>query len=263
MSVPTRELPGLSTRVLGRDWRHFDSLPTTNDYLKDNADRLPHGAAVTAGRQTAGKGRLGRRWESAAGCGLALSALLHGWPPADMALLPLLAGLAVSEAVDDLCGVRSGVKWSNDVLLGDRKLCGILCESRLSSAAGFAVVGIGVNLLHTQADFTRLGLVYATSLFLATDKLYGPDAVAAAILNHLEPVLDQFRTDGFEPLRTRYRERCVTLGRPVRVTLDGAAYTGDALDIAADGALLCRLDGLGERPVHAGETSVRGIYGYV
>lgn len=256
-------LPGLSTRVLGREWRHFASLPNTNDYCKQHADRLPHGTAVTAAAQTAGKGRLGRRWDSRPGDGLALSVLLHHWQPQGMGLLPLLAGLAVSEALDSLCGLRTGLKWSNDVLADDRKLCGILCESRIGSPGGFAVVGIGVNLTHTSADFARLGLVYATSLRMATDKLFAFDAVAGAILNRLEPLLEQYRTEGFAPLRERYRQRCVTLNRPVRVVADGAERTGLAVDIGPDGALLCRLDGREDlTPIHAGEASVRGLYGY-
>ena len=85
--------------------------------------------------------------------------------------------------------------------------------------------------------------------------------MAAAILNHLEPVLENYRREGFGPFRERYRRRCVTLGKPVRVLWEGEAREGEALDIAPDGALLCKI-GEDIHAINAGEASVRGIYGY-
>lgn len=255
-------LPGLKTTSLGRHWRHFEVLDSTNDYLKENAPGLPHGAAVTASSQTAGKGRLGRRWSAEPGESLALSVLLRGWRPEELGPLPLVAGLAVCEGVEALCGIPCAVKWSNDVLTGNRKLCGILCESRMAGAGADAVVGIGVNLHQTGDALARLGLVYATSLFLATGKRYGAPETAAAVLNALEPLLETCRGEGFGALRERYRGRCVTLGRTVRVCRDGVEREARSVDVAPDGALLCVLDGE-IQAVHAGEVSVRGLFGYV
>lgn len=254
-------LPGLQAAWLGRHWEHFATLPSTNDYCKRNADALPHGAAVTAELQTGGKGRLGKRWNEEPGKGLALSLLLREPPMDFLRLLPLISGLAVAEALDELCGVPCGLKWSNDVLLEGKKLCGILCESRIGSDGAFAVVGIGVNLAHTLEDFQRLGLVYATSLLLATKKNYPAAETAAAILNRLEPLLEQFLAQGFGPILPRYKARCVNLGKPVRVLWQDSQREGVALDIAEDGSLLCELDGE-IRPITAGEASVRGLLGY-
>lgn len=255
-------LPGLTTRMLGRHWLHLPTVDSTNNYCRERADTLPDGCAVTARVQTGGKGRLGRGWNDQPDCGLALSILLRGGNPEQAAYLPLLAGLAVCEGVEALCGARCALKWSNDVLIGGKKLCGILCESRVAARESHVVVGIGVNLVHSQEDFARLGLVYATSLLLDTGNTYTVPQVTAAILNHMEPLLETCAGKGFAPLLERYRQRCVTLGKPVRVLWQGEERTGTALDIAPDGALLCDLDGE-TCAVRAGEASVRGLYGYV
>lgn len=255
-------LQGLTTKRLGRSYRHFEEIGSTNDFLKNNARELPHGAAVTAGLQTMGKGRLGKRWEARPGDCMALSVLLHGMRPERMGPLPLIAGLAVCEGVESLCDVACRLKWSNDVLLRDHKLCGILCESRIAGDGAFAVVGIGVNLYQTVEEFGRLGLVYAASLFSVTGSSPGYAELAAAILNRLEPLLGEYAREGFGPLRQRYEGRCVTLGRPVRVTSEGKEREGVATGIGPDGSLLCEIGGEA-RAVSAGETSVRGIYGYI
>lgn len=254
-------LPGLRTRCLGQHYHHFPTLDSTNTYLKENAGGLPHGAAVTASLQTAGKGRLGKSWSARRDTSLALSVLLHGRQPGEMAVLPLLAGLAVCRGVEAAAGAVCALKWSNDVLLGERKLCGILCESRIAGDRSFAVVGMGVNLTQSKEDFSHLGLVYATSLLMATGKSPEGPLLAAEILAALEEILEEYDRDGFGALREAYRSRCVTLGKRVRVTLDGAEQEGTAVDIAPDGALLCTIAGV-LRPVSAGETSVRGLYGY-
>lgn len=256
-------LPGLHTRTLGQHWLHLEQVDSTNNYTKTHAQTLPHGAVITASRQTAGKGRLGRQWEESPGAGLAMSVLLHGLPPEKMPLLPLLTGLAVSEGLEQLTGQHYPIKWSNDVLAGEKKLCGILCESRLRGSSGDAIIGIGVNLTQSTADFAHLGLVYATSLFLATGQHYTREQTAAALLNHLEPLLEEFQTSGFSaPLRDRYAQRCITLDRPVKVILGGIEQTGTAKNIAPDGALICTIEGK-DLLIRAGEASVRGLYGYV
>lgn len=248
------------TEWLGKSLEIFDELGSTNTYLKEHADKFPHGAAVIAKRQIQGRGRLGREWQQSGGENLALSVLLHNVDPKILPVLPLIAGVAVTSALNKLCGISTVLKWSNDVLLEGRKLCGILCESRIAEKS-FAVIGIGVNLSGGAEDFERLGLVYATSLKLATDKNYGIFEVAAKICRELEPILENFAKNGFDDIREEYKRRCVTLGREVCVDCNGKKRNGKALDIGADGSLICELDG--ERvSIHAGEASVRGLYGY-
>lgn len=251
----------LDTLWLGRNQEYFDELDSTNLYLKEHADGLPHGAAVIAKRQTQGRGRLGRSWAQGGG-DLALSFLLHGIDAEKLSVLPLVTGVAVASALEKLCGITPALKWSNDVLCEDRKLCGILCESRLSGRKAFAVLGIGVNLSGSREDFELLDLVYATSLKLATGKSFGIFEVAAKICNELEPVLENFEKNGFDSIWEEYKRYCVTLGREVRVVRDGQELQGRAVDIGGDGSLICEIGGE-TVSIHAGEASVRGIYGYV
>lgn len=251
----------LKTAWLGRSFECLEELDSTNEYLKANAFDLPHGAAVIAKRQTAGKGRLGRNWQDS-GNSLALSVLLHGQSIERLAMLPLVAGVAVSDALQSLTGESFPIKWSNDVLFGDKKICGILCESKISGGNAFAVIGIGVNLAQTREDFDCLGLVYATSLKLATGKSFEILPVAYGILNKFEPIIEDFQKKGFEAIREKYKKRCVTLGREVRVISGVTEQTGFADDIAEDGGLVLKTSG-GVKIIRAGEASVRGLYGYV
>lgn len=252
----------LNTMWLGKNQKYFDELDSTNTYLKEHALELAHGTVVIARRQTQGRGRLGRVWrQNESGKNLALSVLLHGADTEKMAAVPLATGVAVATALKKLCGINLGLKWSNDVLFEDRKLCGILCESRITADKAFAVLGIGVNLSGVRKDFELLDLVYATSLELATGKSFDFFEAAAAICNELEPVLDDFGENGFASIRERYKEYCVTLGKEVRVVCAGTERHGKALDIGADGSLICDISGE-TVSVNAGEASVRGIYGY-
>lgn len=257
-----KDLAGLTTAYLGRCWQHHAVLTSTNTFCKQAAQQLPHGAIITAQQQTEGKGRLGRQWHDPAGKGLALSVLLKQQIPEQPTALPLVVGLSAAEAIQALCGVSCQLKWSNDLVLAQKKVGGILCESRISAHNSFAVVGIGINLQQTQKDFDRLALAYATSLALVTGKQYAPAAIAAAILNHLEPRLEQLFQEGFAPrLREQYRAVCVTLGKHVHIQhADGTQSSGTAVDIDTDGALLCASGGEIRR-ITAGETSLGGMCG--
>ncbi len=255
----------LRTQWLAKSFQYFDEIDSTNTYLKQHAGELPNGAAVLAARQTAGRGRLGRAWQDNGKPSLALSVLLHKQTVENLSLLPLLAGLAVRRALEKLTGLGLQLKWSNDVLLENQKLCGILCESRIQagdSFGAFAVVGIGVNLEQTRDEFDLLDLVYATSLKLATGKSLEILPVAAEILYEFEQILDIFEKNSFEALREEYKNSCITLGREVRIISGNNEQIGMAVDIGKDGALICEIDGRLVN-INAGEASVRGIYGYV
>lgn len=255
-------LPGLRTRALGRPALWLGEVESTNTYLKARGDRLPHGAVCFTDNQVAGRGRLGRVWQASPGETLALSVLLK--PLREASTLPLVAGLAVSRALCQLSGAVFCIKWPNDIVCSNRKVCGILCEGRLGSDGGFAVCGMGMNLLQTEEEFTARDLPYAGSLRQLTGRQLAPQAVAAAILNELEPLWEVWRCEGFLPLLPAFRERCVTVGREVRAqSPDGTVVCeGTAAAVEPDGSLRIRTAS-GDRLVQAGEVSVRGLYGYL
>ena len=243
-------------------------VDSTNTYCKDHCTALSHGSAVFTDCQTAGRGRRGNRWdggEHIPGQNLALSFLLKDAKIEDMGILPLLCALAVRRAVRDIAGGDARIKWPNDMILCGKKLCGILCESRITAGqeSGLsAVCGIGINLTQQRADFDALGLPHATSLLLCTEKTFPLEEVTVAILEQFAQIYEEYRADGFSALLPEYREGCITLGKQVRVIRGEETKEGTALDITPEGELLCRFDGE-EQVIRSGEASVRGLYGYV
>jgi len=255
------KLSGLTTKSIGRDVLWLEEVDSTNQYAKDHADELRHHTLVMTGNQTGGRGRMGRSWSFDAGKSLAMSLLFKNPPLEHLTRLPLLFALGVRQGLSTLCGVEFDIKWSNDILWQGQKVCGILCESRATSESTFAVGGVGVNIAQTRKELDSHALLYASSLFLATNKLFSVEEVAAAICNELEKAFDTAEERGFDAIVSQYRKHCVTLGKRVKITLDGREREGVALDIAPDGSLLCNIDGK-IRPISAGEASVRGMMGY-
>lgn len=198
-----------------------------------------HGSLVVAGFQTAGRGRLDRRWLAPAGSSLLFSVILRpSWPVHRWGLLALAAGVATCRALEELA-VPAAVKWPNDVLLDGRKVAGILAES----AQGVVILGVGVNV--GQRSFPEEISATATSLELHTGRSFGRADLLAGIIRHLAPVVD----GPPEAVVDAYRPWCRTLGRPVRVGLESGPVEDVALDIDETGGLLLA----GGRVVGAGD----------
>jgi len=231
----------LATEALGRPREHHESLTSTNDRALAWARAgAPHGAMVTADEQTAGRGRLGRRWVSSAGEGLYVSVVLRperGWS-SQWAALGLAVGLGLHEGLAGwLPGLR--LKWPNDLLVGPRKLAGVLCETRWQGAVPDVVVGFGINVLQRELPAE----LHATSLAteLAPGTCPSRQVVLAAVLLGLERVLGEFFAGGFPAIRAAYERHSAVLGRAL--TVAGAAVEGLGFD--DDGALRVRAAGGG------------------
>ena len=210
----------------------------------------PEGLVVVAERQTAGRGRLDRRWESPPRAGLALSVLLRPSVPASrLGWLPLLAGVALVESVRRQAEVEAVLKWPNDLLIEDRKCAGILAEAvpdagpvAAQPAAGqpAVVVGIGLNVTLSEAELPRPD---ATSLLLAGAAHTDRDPLLRALLRELADWYERWSAVDGDPgasgLREAYRLHCATLGRQVTLALPGGgALTGTASDVDGDGRLV-------------------------
>ena len=213
---------------------------STNTYLKELARKgAPHGTVVIARCQTAGRGRLGRKFESPQG-GLYLSVLLRQSP--DFRLTPMAAE-AVRRAVLQTSGLQAKIKWINDLVVGGKKLCGILTE--LSNDA--AIVGIGINCSGTPHEI-------ATSLE-AEGRPCDISALAAAVIEQLSQMSPDWLED--------YKAHCLTIGQDVQLIQNDSVRYAHVEDMDEDGALLVTLsDGAKER-IFSGEVSVRGLYGYL
>lgn len=256
------ELRGLTARNLGSLVIYLPTVDSTNKYLKENGDSLPHGTICYTGWQQAGRGRLGRSWDAKDGQTLAMSVLFKA--DTDMTLLPLISGMAVAQALRVLSGGEFQIKWPNDIVCGGYKVCGILCENRWVQDNRFAISGIGVNLKQSADDFRLLGLPYAASVKMVTGRSIDAEDTASAIVNALEPLWLRLQDSGFSALREDYEARCATIGRFVRVlSPDGDLLReGKAVGITDNGRLL--IESGGERTaVNAGEVSVRGLEGYL
>src|SRR5512136_760613 len=222
--------PLLNTHDLGQALHCCDEIPSTNDRARELADDgAVHGEVVVAESQTAGRGRRGRSWSSPAGRNLYLSVILRpSLPPQRAPELTLVASVAACEACRK-AGVEAGIKWPNDLLVGGRKVAGILTElSAEPDVVHWVVVGIGVNLNSAPEDLPAGLRDEATSLSTERGQPVPRALFAAALLSELEQWLDRHAAEGFAPIRVAWRERSVTLGREVRVDADGAEIAGVA-----------------------------------
>jgi len=256
----------LETRRMGRALVARAEVGSTNDVAWEAlAEGRPDGITVVADAQTRGRGRAGRAWHTAPGRGLALSIALH--PECDrrqFGTLPLLAGLALAEGLDGL-GARTRLKWPNDLLVGTRKLAGILCESRrLPAGPGgegteAVVIGVGVNVGQRPEDLPgdlgSAGAAPATSLAIE-GVVTTRERVAARFLNALEPLWTGFQEGGREQVLARWRARADFWGRPVTVRTASGWLNGEARGLDAEGGLVVGLPGGGETTVLAGDLEV-------
>lgn len=190
----------------------------------------PEGAIATADHQTAGRGRLGRRWTDAPGTAAMVSVLLRPPPERSAPELSLVAAAAVALALEDLTGLRAQVKWPNDVLLEERKVAGILAEMKGDAV----VVGIGVNVNQTGEQLPRDAKVAAASLHTLDGAIRDREAVLVAVLHRLDRCYAAWRGSGLAAVHSELVERDFLRGR--RVTTDAGA--GVAVGIDSAGRLL-------------------------
>jgi BirA family transcriptional regulator, biotin operon repressor / biotin---[acetyl-CoA-carboxylase] ligase len=223
-------------------WKDLVVVAETASTNADVAAAARAGAAeglvITAESQVAGRGRQGRAWSMPPRSGIAVSVLLRpdGVAPTRYGWLPLLAGVALVEAVRRVAEVDAVLKWPNDLLVGERKCGGVLVEVH----DGAVVVGIGVNTSLTAAE---LPVPSATSLTLAGAATADRDPLLRALLRRLAHLYRQWRAAGGDPvasgLRETYLLHCSTIGREVRVDLPGGrSVTGPVTDIDADGRIV-------------------------
>ncbi len=234
-------------------WRDVRVVPQTGSTNADLLEEAQAGAAeglvLAAEAQTAGRGRLGRAWSAPPRAALVFSALLRlpDVPPGRRGWLPLLTGVAVATALREAAAVPASLKWPNDVLVGERKLAGILAEAHGDAV----VVGIGLNVTLSRSE---LPVPTATSLLIEDAACTDRDTLLVAILTELARRYRAWRADpDAAGLRADYLRWSATIGRAVRVELPGGAdLTGPAEDVDGAGRLVLRTAD-GRVPVGAGD----------
>jgi len=251
------EAPPVRAACVGALWTSVDVVQRTGS---TNADLLarggPEGQVLVAEEQTAGRGRMGRSWVSQPGASLTFSVLLRpaAVPPARRGWLPLLAGVAVANAVRSVAGVSATLKWPNDVLIADRKLAGILAEQ----SGDTVVVGIGLNVATPAGALPTSPTGLPATSLLVEGADVAREVLLIEVLRHLERHYLSFRENpdpGSCGLLASYLALCATLGRNVRIELPGDhSMVGVAEDVDTEGRLLIReAEATSLTPISAGD----------
>lgn len=257
-----RELEqGLKTKTMGQSIYFYEETDTTNNRARELAlEGAPEGTLVVAEKQTSGRGRRGKVWESPLGTGIWMSLVLRPQiMPAEASVLTLLCGLATAEAIEAETGLSAGIKWPNDILINGKKAVGILTEMDCEmSEVHFVIPGIGINV--NTASFPPEIAEIATSLYLECGKTVSRRRLVHRVLERLEEHYETFlRTGSFAAMLEDYRKHCITLGKEVHV-LGREPFFAEALDITPEGELLVRrADNGKEEVVFSGEVSIRGV----
>jgi len=251
--------PYISARRLGENLICLDAVDSTNTHLKDLAARgAPDGTVVVTDTQTGGRGRLNRGFLSPPGEGVYLSALLRpDIEAADVTAITAMAAVAVCEAIAAVSAIRPGIKWVNDIVCDDKKLCGILTELSVEFEMGRVqsiVIGAGINV--KQQDFPEELRDRAASLWTLGDQAVRRSELAGALISSFDRVYSALG-GGEEVYMERYRALSATVGRDIRVIIGGRERDAVALAIEDGGGLMVRYPDGQMETLRYGEVSVR------
>lgn len=248
-------------KIIGKNMIVLDSVNSTNDYLKKLGNEgCENGTVVAAREQTKGKGRLGRTWQTKKDDGIAFSVLLRpSVAPSEVSAITPLAGLAVCKAIREYTKLDCVIKWPNDIIVGRKKLVGILTEmSAEFDAVEYVITGIGINVDHTS--FPEEIAFKATSLLLETGRHIDKNEFLACVLEHLE---NEFVKNNLELTPTalsEYTDLCATVGRSVTFQRGTRRISGMAVGISEHGELKVMMSDGTICLVNSGEVTVQGIY---
>lgn len=250
----------LKTNWLGQELIVMQETGSTNQEVKAlAANGAQRGLVVATELQSKGKGRLGRTWISPKGKDLCFSILLK--PQIDMSeigIVTLCGALAVCRVIREHLGLDAKIKWPNDVIIGSRKLCGILTEMAADmEQIEYVVSGIGINVNNT--DFAEDIAHKATSLCIESGKEIDRAKLLCRVLEAIEKIIDTYYENGETALLAEYRLLCATIGREVSFTRSGKSYVGYASDITSTGSLVVDCSG-NKTEISSGEVTVQGIY---
>jgi BirA family biotin operon repressor/biotin-[acetyl-CoA-carboxylase] ligase len=259
--LPEEIEPGLRTKIFGKQIIFYHELSSTQSAAKELGRRgAEEGTVVISETQTQGKGRKGREWFSTPGQGIQISVILRPrLKPAQSIQIPLVAGVAVAQAIAEVTPLKPRIKWPNDIIVGRKKVGGILTEmSAEIDRIDYVVLGIGLNVNTPQTLFPKEIGEIATSL---AEELGGPVSrvrLLQSFLREFEGLYREFAISGFQTIRERWKAMSNTIGAWVELSdMDGAKMKGKILDIDADGALLLQKRNGSIERILAGDVSLR------
>lgn len=244
ISTPDKLLPweitrDLGTKIIGCQMHCYPSVGSTMDEaFQLGVSGLPEGLVVCAETQNKGRGRMGRSWVSPKGKGIYMSVILRPQVQlSEVSKITLLSAVALCEAVIKVSGVPARIKWPNDILVGNKKLAGILTElSAEVDRVRFLVAGLGINVNTLASQLPP----QATSLRIEAKKSFVRTEILKEILRSFDQRYLELKQNGFEPVLKRWKELSATLGKQVRLSDAGRVIEGEAYGLAPDGGLLIR-----------------------
>ncbi len=256
--------PLLKNNKLVQEIYYKDELDSTNEFAKSLArEGALEGTIVIADTQTSGKGRLGRTWVSPPKTGIWLSLILRPEiKPQHAGQLTLLSGLCMCEAIHNITGMNSYIKWPNDVVVNGKKVCGILTEMNAEiERVNHVVLGIGVNV--NQNEFNE-DLPYATSLSIEGQTNYKRSIIVKEFIDIFEKAYEAYKvSESLAEFLPRYENKCITLGKEVKIIEGGREIIAQAINVEENGNLIVMLSDGSKKQIYAGEVSVRGLFGYI
>lgn len=256
----------LSSKYIGRNVYYFDSIDSTNTKAKKLASKcVPEGTIIISEEQTAGRGRLGRSWISPKHKGLLMSIILRPHiDPINAVKITQLMAAAIHKSIKEL-GIKSLIKWPNDIVLNNKKVCGILTEMNAElNRINYVVIGIGINVNLDEDEIPNDIRSIATSLKIESKDTINRKRLLCSILDNFEILYDEFLEDcNMETALNICRENSAILGKEIQVMKKDSCLCAKAIDITNDGRLLVEyMDGSKEYLISE-EVSVRGLMGYV
>lgn len=248
----------LAGKLFGQNIYFYQEINSTNDKAFSlGMNGAPEGTAVIADSQTGGRGRLQRKWHSPAGVNIYTSVILK--PELETfraSQIPLMAGVAVARVLDNFCpGIT--LKWPNDVMLHEKKVCGILSQAKISAdKIDFIVLGIGINVNIAVHQLPEEILHMATSLVVETGKTISCQELIISLYENLEKCYKQLLQKGFDPIKQEWLRLAPMIGRKIKIVFINEIIEGTAAGLDDHGSLIVITEGNRKITVSAGDSSI-------
>ncbi|WP_031517128.1 biotin--[acetyl-CoA-carboxylase] ligase [Desulfofalx alkaliphila] len=257
---PQEIYAGLNTKLMGSKIIHLERVDSTNEVAKGLARQgAEEGTVVIAEEQNCGKGRLGRHWYSAAGKDIVFSVLLK--PKISLSETPqvsMLAAVAVARAMEAVCDTKVGIKWPNDLLINNKKFCGILVEIGAEiDCVRHVVLGIGINVNSLADNWPREIRGHTSSLRAEVGEKLSRVKVLQAVLKELDHLYSVWKEEGFAAILKLWRTWCISQHCNARVETLQGSYTGRIEGVNNTGELLLRMSDGSIRAFSSGDVSLR------
>lgn len=246
LALPWEITDGLKTKAIGKKIYYFDSIGSTQAFASNMAsDPLESGSVIMAGVQTAGKGRLGRKWVSPKG-GIWLSVILR--PEFDVSkitLVPLAASVALASSIQKALGVKTELRWPNDVTSNGKKVAGMIIDATIeSSKIESIVLGIGINYKVSPSEIERKiassGNFYGVATLIRDNNAPKPAKFIQLFLEELERILESLNGGRTQSIITQWTKRSSTIGKHVSISTQDGKVSGTAVKIDSDGGLIVK-----------------------